>query len=370
MDIPSKPGMTPPVCPEHPSVPVVARCVSCGRLLCSACRVVRGNRNYCRTCLAVQDAAAFGAGWPGLAEDIPPAPPDPPAQQGGAPAYGPPPGSAEWRYGYPPPGQPPPPGYYPGYTYQHYPLPPAQQKPAREVVFPGAPWGVGEALLIFVISVLLASGAALLLAQALKNTFSTVTATFVLIFLSSALLYTFLLAGTFYSVEIRHRSSLASLGIKRDGFGRGVALGFAIGLPLFLAAAFCAYLIQKLVNPTTTDQLSKSVTTLSSGTVSWGLIALLAVTLVILAPICEEVFFRGYLYPALRNRMGMHPAMVINGLLFALAHFELVGFLPRFVLGWGLSYIYERNRTLGGPITAHALYNGFILLLSGVFHVF
>ena len=64
--------------------------------------------------------------------------------------------------------------------------------------------------------------------------------------------------------------------------------------------------------------------------------------------------------------MSRTPAMVLNGALFAAAHFELIGFLPRFLLGWALCWIYERNRTLTGSITGHALYNGLILLLSGV----
>lgn len=240
----------------------------------------------------------------------------------------------------------------------------------QEIVFPGAPWGVGEAILIFAISVVLASGISYLVAVLLRQSFSATTSIFLVIFVSSVVLYSFLLAGTFYSVRVRHHSTLAAIGLKRDGFGHGVAMGFVLGLPVFIIAVFVAFLIQKLIHPTTTDQLSKSVNTLSSGTVGWGLVALLVVTLVVLAPVCEEIFFRGYLYPALRNRMSKQPAMILNGVLFAAAHFEIVGFLPRFLLGWGLCYIYERNRTLGGPMTAHSLYNGLVLLLAGVFRVF
>ena len=347
MDTPCPPGEPRPGCAQHPSAPAVARCVRCNKLLCSLCRVVDGNRNYCRTCLPAENAGEPVAGPAGLPAGTPP----------------------DMGYGYAPPYQPPPPGYYQGYQYP-YPPPPITYRQPREIVFPGAPWGVGEAILIFAVSVVLASGVSFLIAQMLKNSFSTTTTVFLVIFISSVVLYTFLLGGTFYSVRVRHRSTLAAIGLKTEGFGHGIALGFVMGAPVFLAAILAAFVIQKLVNPTTTDQLSKSVNTLSSGTVGWGLVALLAVTLVILAPVCEEIFFRGYLYPALRNRMSKQPAMILNGVLFAAAHFEIVGFLPRFLLGWGLCYIYERNRTLGGPMTAHALYNGLVLLLAGVFRVF
>jgi len=357
METPCPPGSTRPECAEHPSAPVVARCVSCHRLLCSMCRLVYGNRNYCRSCLSSQGVATQ-SGAQHFHGYVPLPPPGAPHR------YQPPP--ADWRYGGPP-QHPPPPGYHPGYQYPPIPLP---YKPAREIVFPGAPWGVGEAAIIFAIAYVAASAISFFVYQVLKNTFTTTTAAFLLIFFSSVVLYSFLLAGTFYSVKVRHRSTLTALGLKLDGLGKGIGLGFAIGIPLFVAAIFVAYVIQKIVGPTTTDQVSKSVNKIASGGVNAGLIALLVITLVVLAPICEEIFFRGYLYPALRNRMNRQPAMVLNGLLFAAAHFELIGFVPRAVLGYGLCYIYERNRTLGGSITGHALYNGLVLLLSAVFQVF
>jgi uncharacterized protein len=362
METPCPPGSTRPGCAEHPSAPVVARCVSCHRPLCSLCRLVYGNRNYCRSCLS----AVPQPGAQHYRDYVPLPPPEgEPLPPGAHHVHQALPPGAHHVYQTPPP--PPPPGYYPGY---HYPPIPAPYKPAREIVFPGAPWGVGEAAIIFAIAYVAASAISFLIYQVLKSAFTTTTAAFLLIFLSSVVLYSFLLAGTFYSVKVRHRSTLTALGLKLDGLGKGIGLGFAVGVPLFMAAIFVAYVIQKVVGPTTTDQVSKSVNKIASGGVNAGLIALLVFTLVVLAPVCEEIFFRGYLYPALRNRMSRQPAMVLNGVLFAAAHFELIGFIPRALLGYGLCYIYERNKTLGGPITGHALYNGLVLLLSAVFQVF
>jgi len=62
--------------------------------------------------------------------------------------------------------------------------------------------------------------------------------------------------------------------------------------------------------------------------------------------------------------MNMQPAMILNSLIFAAVHFELIGFLPRLVLAYGLCYVYEKNRTIAAPIVGHALYNGLIVLLA------
>ena len=351
MDTTCPPGSTGPQCSEHPSAPPVARCVSCGRVLCTLCRFVYGNRNYCKSCHE-QATGAFQAGGPYVHTHQPPQQPGLPPPV--APGYGQPPGS------YGPQGwQQPPPGYYPPGYY-----PPAVYRPQREVVFENAPWGVGEAVIIFVIAFVAASILSLVIYSVLKTRYSATTTAYLLIFFSSVVLYSFLLGGTFYSVIVRHKSNIQALGLRIAGSGKAIVWGFAFGVPLFLAAIAVAYVSEKVFGPTNTDVVSRSVTKMSS--VSPGLIALLVITLVVLAPVCEEIFFRGYLYPALRNRMNKNPAMILNGLLFAAAHFELIGFLPRFLLGWGLCYIYERNRTLTGSMTGHALYNGLILLLSGV----
>lgn len=273
----------------------------------------------------------------------------------------------------PPPGNtpvwPPPPyqvfpgGYYQGPTPYYRPLPARRE---REAVFRDAPWGVGEGLIIFAISFVFASATSFVINQVLKAYVSSTAAIFLTVFISSVSLYSFLLAGTFYSVKVRHKSNLAALGIRLNGSGKAIAWGFGLGVPLFLGAIFVAWLSELVFQNNNTDIISRSVTRIAGGGVNGWLIASLIFTLVVLAPVCEEVFFRGYLYPALRNRMDRSPAMVLNGLIFAAAHFEIFGFLPRFLLGWGLSYVYERNRTLAGPITGHALYNGLILLLTGL----
>lgn len=369
MDNPAAPGsQSCPECTSHPGTEAVARCISCNRLLCAWCRVVRGNRNYCRSCAATSGLPTGDAGTPVAASGYPPPPGS--GYPASAPGYGrpppPPPGGYPQYGGYPPHGAPP-----GSYGYQQYPVPAPYQRPQRAVVFPGAPWGVGEVLVIFGISFLVGSGLSYAVYAALRQSFSSTTATFLLIFLSSVILYTLLLAGTFYSVKVRHGSTLTALGLKLDGLGGSVAFGAMIGLPLFIAAIGLAYVSQLIFrNSNTPDTVSKSVTQITSGSVSSGLILLLIVTLVVLAPICEEIFFRGYLYPALRNRMDMLPAVIINGVLFAAAHFELIGFLPRALLGAGLCYIYEREHNLAGAMIGHALYNGLILLISGVFRLF
>jgi membrane protease YdiL (CAAX protease family) len=96
--------------------------------------------------------------------------------------------------------------------------------------------------------------------------------------------------------------------------------------------------------------------------VDQGAGALLAVAalVAVVAPMAEEVFFRGYFFTALRNWRGVWPAAIITGLVFGLVHAgsSPIGFLaPLAVLGFLLCLLYERTGSLYPCIVLHSLNN-------------
>lgn len=99
-----------------------------------------------------------------------------------------------------------------------------------------------------------------------------------------------------------------------------------------------------------------------------GLLALIAVLAVVLAPVAEELVFRAGLFRYLRTRVPRAIALVAPALLFAALHANLVAFVPLAVFGVLLSLAYEHSGRLLVPIVAHALFNlhTLALVLSGV----
>jgi membrane protease YdiL (CAAX protease family) len=77
----------------------------------------------------------------------------------------------------------------------------------------------------------------------------------------------------------------------------------------------------------------------------------------VLAPIAEELFFRGYLYESLKRRYDLRTGALVNSLLFALIHFYVISFIPIFVLGLLLTYIREKCKTIIAPMIVHLVYN-------------
>ena len=88
---------------------------------------------------------------------------------------------------------------------------------------------------------------------------------------------------------------------------------------------------------------------------------------VVLAPISEEVIFRGGIYRFLKDKIGMIGGFAVSGLLFAILHQSLSTLLPLFLLGVALAYSYEKTGNLKVPILFHAIFNAntvFVILLT------
>lgn len=82
-----------------------------------------------------------------------------------------------------------------------------------------------------------------------------------------------------------------------------------------------------------------------------------------LAPIAEEIFFRGFAYRVFRQRMAARAAILVSSTLFASVHFYVVHFLPIFLIGVVLAYLAERYRSLVPSMVAHVGLNFAVTLL-------
>jgi membrane protease YdiL (CAAX protease family) len=91
-------------------------------------------------------------------------------------------------------------------------------------------------------------------------------------------------------------------------------------------------------------------------------IALFAITAVIVAPVAEETFFRGFMLQGIGKRLGYTWGTVISSALFALAHISPTNLVPIFILGLMLSWIYYKTKSIWPCIIVHAAYNSIALI--------
>jgi uncharacterized protein len=173
----------------------------------------------------------------------------------------------------------------------------------------------------------------------------------------------------FFGVPFLVRKRLAGHGVSTSSFGsfRLMPVLFGAALGLFNALAFVAPLMAaatRLFSKAMVEQYD--VTRTFSQLPDTKLFAVLAVACV-LAPLCEEYFFRGFILPALVVELGQWLAIVACATFFALMHFNPVNALALFELGLLFSWLSLRTKSLWPAIAAHTSSNawsGLLYLLS------
>ena len=145
----------------------------------------------------------------------------------------------------------------------------------------------------------------------------------------------------------------------RPLLGGIVVLCFIAGAFMQLPLAEIGNLVQEIW-PTSFDELARRHRFINP-TTWWGGVSAL-VALVLVAPVTEELLFRGWLLRDLKSRYGTMPALLWSSLLFGLVH-GLSGMLYATLGGLVLGAVALRTKSTLGSIAMHAGTNALPLLL-------
>jgi membrane protease YdiL (CAAX protease family) len=197
----------------------------------------------------------------------------------------------------------------------------------------------------------------------------------VLFVISAALEAVFLIAPLYYAIHTvppgaegrdRWRVALRALGLRLPD--PGLALSAAVLAIAVILGASVVYsdILSKFHSP-----LKTNVDTLLAQAQyePYTVIGTLLVA-VLVAPFCEEMFFRGYLFPGLARGMQLWLAVLVSSALFGLAHADLGSFVVLFIIGIVLAVVRARTDSLWPGIAVHTLNNtiAFISILVLIRH--
>ncbi|WP_018969130.1 CPBP family intramembrane glutamic endopeptidase [Rubritalea marina] len=88
----------------------------------------------------------------------------------------------------------------------------------------------------------------------------------------------------------------------------------------------------------------------------------------VIAPLAEEIIFRGYLYPVLKRFTEPAIAAILTGVLFGAIHGQIWAVIPLSIFGILLAVLYEKSGSIWACILCHALFNSinvFFMLTMG-----
>jgi len=77
----------------------------------------------------------------------------------------------------------------------------------------------------------------------------------------------------------------------------------------------------------------------------------------IMAPLAEELIFRGYVYPVVKRFTERNFAMIFTGVLFGVAHLNLLGLPLLIIIGVAMVVVYEYTGSIWAPIACHMAFN-------------
>ncbi len=123
--------------------------------------------------------------------------------------------------------------------------------------------------------------------------------------------------------------------------------------------SYAIFLYQHGLTPPETDVYSKLL-----GQATWYTLILNLILAGVLAPVVEEVLFRGVIFGSLQAYFGKWTSAVLSAAIFSTLHFQAYGFFPRFMLGMFLVYLYDKYKSLYPAIGLHALNNIVATLLA------
>jgi uncharacterized protein len=140
--------------------------------------------------------------------------------------------------------------------------------------------------------------------------------------------------------------------------GRDLRIGLGLGL---LAIVASTLIVSLLVTLSGSEASPEQV--LTGGLLETPLqLTLAVIAAVVLAPVAEELLFRGLLHRGLRRRLRVVPATALSSVLFAVVHVDVALSQPLALVGLTLvgvilAVAYERTGSLIVPVVIHAVHN-------------
>lgn len=181
------------------------------------------------------------------------------------------------------------------------------------------------------------------------------------------------LVGVFVWLSLRDGLSWRLMGPLRPRWVRHSLVGVGIGLSGWVIVTLLLALLVRAIDREALPT-QEGLEQLAGADGTAVLVAVFAA--VVLAPVVEEVIYRGVLFQALRERIGLWPAMVISAGLFGVMHldtvmqaegFDPVGFIPMMgivLLGVWLAAAFHKTGSIIVPIVGHAAFNGIAVGLA------
>lgn len=179
----------------------------------------------------------------------------------------------------------------------------------------------------------------------------------VLLIIETLILHVAGLAMVWALVRQNRVSWSSAFGVNLPQSGRRILQGIMFLLATMPPLLFYTFVYQLVLQYAGLDTAPQDVLFAISDETALPMRIFFVVLAAVLAPLFEEVFFRGILLPVLAKRMRIGVAVTIVSCVFALVHWNVASFVPLFLLSVSFCLVYIYTESLLAPIVMHSLFN-------------
>jgi hypothetical protein len=164
------------------------------------------------------------------------------------------------------------------------------------------------------------------------------------------------LALVHFFLRAHHTGWIEGFGLNNH-LGHALLLGIGVGVITLPAVWALQGISSVILQWLTFHPHEQEAVELLRATADWSNRLVLGIATIVLAPIAEEVIFRGILYPAIKRAGYPRTALWGTAVLFGVIHFNLGTFVPLAFLAVVLTCLYEYTGNLLACITVHSFFN-------------
>ena len=167
-----------------------------------------------------------------------------------------------------------------------------------------------------------------------------------------------------FLVVKKFKRPLSDIGLTARNFFRNVATGLVGYLALIPYLLVLLFILAWFAQTFSYEPPPQTVVEIYMRESHQKVLVFFTLFVAVLGPIIEEIFFRGFAYKAFRVRWGVRGALMGSALIFSALHMNLIAFLPIFVLGILLAYLYEKTGSLVPSMAVHVTHNLLMVIFT------
>ncbi len=179
-----------------------------------------------------------------------------------------------------------------------------------------------------------------------------------LLFVSTVIQASVMILGVIILVR-RKGAAFRELGLVWDDSAAKILTGLAGGMVLAFVVIILGSLLEKLAGPIPPQEVENVLRSFKKG--NHFILAFISIS--VLAPVSEELYFRGMTYPVIRARFGPAAGMILSALFFGALHLDIYRLVPLSLGGMALAWFYEKTGSLLTSIVAHSTWNTLMLVM-------